>query len=824
VPLLAGTALIGIGACGKQAPPSPAAIFGRADAQREQGHLLAAQSQAEAGYRRFLGNDEFWANKFRLLEAEVLVYRGLNQEAIKVLGSAPVSWIAKPDQAAHGYLLEALAFYRLSQDDKSSASLLAAEKVCPSDDLGLLADLETTRGLTEGDWLKSEADFHRALILTEQGHDAFRQAGAFLNLGFAAMNREHYDQSIAWLLQAKEISRQDSYTLIDEKATGNLGWDYSKLGDLDKAASLYEDAAAKALSLSADRDQARWLNNLGLIYYQRDGYTLAEDYYRRSLAIDVRLEDKHQETIALSELAFVSIQENELSEAAQFADRAADPAQNGGDRPLELVAMLARGLIDERSHNDKEAKQLLSQVAQDPGNDRRSVRWEAQAALADLYAGERRNDQAEGEYRAALETVREARCDIGHQELRLPFLNNATRVYDGYIDFLVQQRKAAEALSVADQSRALSLAEGMGVEGQKCLASEAGFDPRSVARRTKATILVYWLGAEHSYLWVIDPDRMKLFPLPPAVEIASAVDAYSRTLVGPRDVLQSGDQHGEYLYRTLIAPAADFFRQDGRVIVVADGALSGLGFDSLIVPQPAPHYWIEDVTVENASSMRLLAKASKRKPASKGELLLMGNPLPVAEFPALPHAAEEVGRVKADFSAANEQVYERSDATNGSYLASHPEQFTYIHFVAHGTASLTDPLDSAVVLSPPPSAASSSDGGYKLYARDIVAHPVKAELVTISACSSAGKRIYKGEGLVGLSWAFLGAGAHNVIGSLWDISDDSSPELMAALYSELGKGRTPDAALRAAKLSLLHSSGVFHKPIYWAAFQLYTGP
>jgi CHAT domain-containing protein len=62
-----------------------------------------------------------------------------------------------------------------------------------------------------------------------------------------------------------------------------------------------------------------------------------------------------------------------------------------------------------------------------------------------------------------------------------------------------------------------------------------------------------------------------------------------------------------------------------------------------------------------------------------------------------------------------------------------------------------------------------------------------------------------------------------VIGALWEVSDSSTPQLMDQLYTELGKGRPPDAALRAAKLAMLHSDSVFRKPFYWAPFQLYTG-
>jgi CHAT domain-containing protein len=47
--------------------------------------------------------------------------------------------------------------------------------------------------------------------------------------------------------------------------------------------------------------------------------------------------------------------------------------------------------------------------------------------------------------------------------------------------------------------------------------------------------------------------------------------------------------------------------------------------------------------------------------------------------------------------------------------------------------------------------------------------------------------------------------------------------LMSDLYSEITKGSAPDAALRHAKLKLLHSGTVYQKPFYWAPFELYRG-
>jgi CHAT domain-containing protein len=174
--------------------------------------------------------------------------------------------------------------------------------------------------------------------------------------------------------------------------------------------------------------------------------------------------------------------------------------------------------------------------------------------------------------------------------------------------------------------------------------------------------------------------------------------------------------------------------------------------------------------------------------------------------------------IQEQFDPGDVAVFASQRATPAAYLASNPAQFSYIHFVSHAVASSTDPLDSAIILS----ASSAGEDSFKLYARDIMQHPIEARLVTISSCYGSGTRSYAGEGLVGLSWAFLRAGSHSVIGALWEVSDDSSPRLMNTLYQGLKEGETPAAALRLGKLALLHQQIRFRAPFYWAPFQIYT--
>jgi CHAT domain-containing protein len=109
---------------------------------------------------------------------------------------------------------------------------------------------------------------------------------------------------------------------------------------------------------------------------------------------------------------------------------------------------------------------------------------------------------------------------------------------------------------------------------------------------------------------------------------------------------------------------------------------------------------------------------------------------------------------------------------------------------------------------------------YKLYAHDVIEVPIKADLVTISGCESAGVRAYAGEGLIGFAWAFLKAGAHAVVAGLWDVSDISTEPLMNLFYGGIANGEDAVTAMRQAKQEL-RKHPEYSKPYYWAPFQVY---
>jgi CHAT domain-containing protein/Tfp pilus assembly protein PilF len=597
-----------------------------------------------------------------------------------------------------------------------------------------------------------------------------------------------------------------------------MGWNYFEMGDVENALEVTQQAEQAASRAGLVGDRLYWLSNMGDYYYAQRDYRSAESVLQQALALARSPNDYRTTTQCLNNLSLVALATGQTDQAEKYAQQALKFERAAADRPGTLYSLDVEGSVESAKGHFSQSEQLFQEVIRDPlaGT---SLRWEAQARLGEVYAAAGQKQKAERAFLESVATVEAARSSVKTEEFRLSFLSTPISVYSDYIDFLVGQGRSADALQVAELSRARTLADGLGFSSASLSFPIRGFQPTAASKKLNATILSYWLGTTHSYVWLITPAKISLISLPPSAEIDSLVQSYRQALIGFRDVLETGNAAGEELYELLVAPAAKQIPQDSRVIVIPDGSLYQLNFETVLVPRPSLHYWIDDVTVAKANSLVLLAASTHRRPApSDKKLLLVGDPVPASnDFPKLRQAETEMTQIQNYFPASDRVVISGAAATPQSYLDGHAGDFSFVHFVAHGIASRTSPLDSAVILT-------KQGDSFKLYARDIVRQPLRADLVTISACHGAGERTYSGEGLVGLTWAFLRAGAHEVISALWEVDDNSTTQLMTRLYAGLSKGASPESALRDAKLTLLHSGSVYKKPFYWAPFEIYRGP
>ncbi len=749
-----------------------------------------------------------------------MVYRGMYPEAISILNDLPAP--SDRSDLAQKLTIESVALLRQQMLPLAEQRLDQAEYICKSAAYSSCGEVLQMRGIFDGkhqNLKQARRHFLDSLQFARADHDQFLEASAMLNLGWTAMQVERFDEALDWLDSAYKSSLVLGTEDLAEKSSGNLGWAYFNLGDKERALALFSDAEKNAVKLGNTREELKWQTANGYVYQSSGDLDRAVGPYRYALKLAEGLRSKEDIATSLEVLALLSVQQGRLDDAASYIDKATPLVHGGSDHLDELVLTLIQGELAAARHQDRQAESLFQAVERDPGS-QTSMRLEAEHQLANLYERENKSKAADRTFRNTLTTFESARAQIGKEASKLSFFANATHIYDDYIQFLIQHGKAAEqALAVADQSRARTLEQGLGLIGDQTAFKPAVLHPPAIARKTDAILLFYWLGDKQSWLWAVTPQKTAVFPLPPRKDIETMVNRYREALLGPIDPLEPANPDGAALFKTLVAPAGDLIRPNADVVILTDGILSQLNFETLIAPSPAPHYWIEDATLTSAPSIYMLASATSSS-RGDGRLLLFGDPVsPGPDFPELPQAPLEMQRLRGHFEPDSQAIFSRQAATAEAYLASNPQQYSYIHFVAHGIASRTDPLDSAIILSPD----AATNQSFKLYARDIIQHPIRARLVTVSACSGSGSRSYSGEGLVGLSWAFLRAGAHNVIAALWEVSDQSTPILMDSLYQGLEKGLSPGVSLRNAKLALLHGQKGLQRPFYWAPFQLYTG-
>lgn len=257
------------------------------------------------------------------------------------------------------------------------------------------------------------------------------------------------------------------------------------------------------------------------------------------------------------------------------------------------------------------------------------------------------------------------------------------------------------------------------------------------------------------------------------------------------------------LYDDLMRPVRDLIDEVGgpaatageprKLVVVPHGLLHNVPFHALF---DGERYMLEDFEISYAPSATVYALCQKRKPRETKRSLVMG----VAD-PSIPAVAEEARAVAATLTGAELLINE--DATT-ERLREAAKESSPVHLACHGLFRTDNPMFSSLKL---------HDGW--LTAADVMGLNLDGALVTLSACESGRSEVFAGDESIGLTRAFLGAGAATLTVSLWLVQDETTVRLMRSWYEKIGSGSEPAAALRDAQLQIKED---FPHPYYWAPF------
>jgi CHAT domain-containing protein len=790
------------------------------------GSLDGALRRADEGLAQARSRgDRRWQWVFQVIRAEVLVQQRLDakeaaaslddglrsepRDAVYLRALMTSAYSRCVDSAARGHEEEALAaaLPQLEEADRLAATLGPEEP---------LAEIALRRGncrIAARRFAEAESSYREALSIARRNRLAFLESQAAGSLAMLRARQDRWDDATDWLRRALESVPRGASPSLRMKHLGNLGWFYLELGDYQRALPLLVEAEALAERTSSPGDRLYALTHLAEARQGLGDDQGARELLGRALTLARSQSNTNFTAELLRLLSLVTLDEGQHAAAHAHAREALRLNTETNNQSGRLAALLAEGRIHADEGSFVQAAEAFNAVLRQAG-DRAEHEWEARARLAQLSFRSGQLKAATGQFQRAFALMERARADVRKADNRIAFFAGLRRFHESYVDLLVQQGRHEDALMAAEESRARLLQERLQVPRG---APRKESSLRERARAARAVILSFWVTRERTLLWVVTPAGVRLSVLPGERALAARVDAYQGAILNGRDPLTEHQDAGQWLYETLLAPAAASVPPGSRVVVVPDGPLFRLNLETLVVPGARPHYWIEDVTMILAPWAGSVASRSALPLKRDRDLLLIGDPLPAnPDFPRLAHAAREMETIAWLFERTRVASYARLEAVPGAYRDAGPERFAFVHFAAHAAANEESPLDSAIVLS-------SRDDRYKLYAREIMAVPLRAELVSLSACRGAGSRAYAGEGLVGLAWSFLAAGARSVLAGIWDVEDASTAAVMEDIYRGMSLGRAPEDALREAKLRMLRSATVRRKPIYWAPFALYAG-
>jgi CHAT domain-containing protein len=753
-----------------------------------------------------------WKYRFRLLEAQCLLAKNDIDAAIRILSSPEIRNSPSVEITARRRMLEGNAFSKRAEYAEAHE---AFEDAYRSEIVDVRIETQLSRAVAwsaQRDLSRGEQSLRDALAIATKHKDTYHEAAVLLNFGLFAVKRGRFDEAALTFQRVLTLCdlRKDT-GILKSAALLNLSVCYSRLGDFDRAFEIGKRAVdfMRTTDLRAYLTQS--LGEMGNIFVYAGQFAEAIPWYRQANDMASSANVKSQMLLWRSSLAQALAVTGRLDEASHAVEGALHLGAELNDSTRQAWDWMTKGRIEAARGRTQEAQQAFQKTLS--LTDQASLEWDAYAELGRLYSQTGDTRQSDKHYENARKLIEQTSSDLLRTDFQITFLSRLTRFYQSYVSKLIADKREERALELADATHARVLAERLHTKSGRFRTTSAG-DVRRIARASGAVILSYWLAPEGSHVWVVTKDRIHRESLAPQEGIAKLIDDH-RTIIEDRvaDPLTTGHPAAKELYNALVRPIERYVPPGSRVILVPDGPLNNINFETLVVSAPSPHYWIEDVTLAIAPSLHLLEQS--RDQLSKNALLLIGDAVSAeARYPKLRYASTEMAHLRNYFPSVTERAGPL--ATPASYAQAQPQGFPMIHFAAHAEANRESPLDSAIILS-------SDKGQYKLYSRDVAATPIRADLVTLSACRGAGARAYSGEGLVGFSWAFLEAGARNVVAGLWDVSDRSTTELIDHLYKGLTQGNLDAAeALRQSKLAMLRKGGPEKKPFYWAPFQVYT--
>jgi CHAT domain-containing protein len=483
----------------------------------------------------------------------------------------------------------------------------------------------------------------------------------------------------------------------------------------------------------------------------------------------------------------------ELARAETAVNGIADPAFRDSYH-LELLTLKTEVQTQVTPALALDTARLLLEAADREHVLYRRVRANGLFGQAAMAAGQ--TAEAAAAWQRGIAALESDNLSARDEHLRIARTSDVWALYDDLTRLLVDQKQPREALAAAERGRARALLS--------TLAPSSHLLTIDATLGANATILYYALLRNRTLIWVLDGQTITFKESAGGVELATALSnelgavAASQGDAGP--VLQS-------LYKAFISPVAISIPAGRPVIVVPDGPLSSVPFAALQSPDTG-RLIVQDHELQVAPSLTLIGRALERPKTSAAQrVLAVGSAAASGGLAPLPGARREVDQISALYGQNQPAL---PDQLSVSAFLDNVRRSDVVHFAGHAVEDRDFPDRSYLAM----------PGSERLMpARIQAADFGRVRLLVLSACSTAGGAVERGEGVLSLARPFLAAGVRQVLATVSAVDDDVAP-LLVTFHKKIRDGATPAAALRAVQLdAFARERKVSLRG--WAAFELF---
>jgi CHAT domain-containing protein len=656
-----------------------------------------------------------------------------------------------------------------------------------------------------GDSTSARAHYQRGLALAEQAGQRQWRANALANIAATDLDSGEPERALAGLQQSLADNESVGDQVGVTKTYRNIGSAYWGMGEFAKALAQFLKALERSERAGDSWMVALTLTDVGCAYASLKDFEKAQEYLERSERVARSRRLASLLAGALTNLAKVHFERGETDLALRVAKDALRETENllgGLDEELGATArarhtdLFALGTLAAVREKETAAALLFLESGRagallDDLDRREALRWKAETLSPELA---RLDAEAQSRERAARDA---------HEQ--------ASRGGN-----LRAQQEAGRALDDAAQG----VQEVAGRIQRELKLQTAFFYPRATtieeiqsALTADQALVLYGLCHEEALALVLRPDGERVVALGKVADVVAACEA-----LDARDLDTDPTPALDTLRRQLVEPLA---LEEGvkQVLVSPEGPLCYLPFALLfsqtvaLTPSGTTHVLLLDERGDPGRGVLALGDPDYAG-VSSGSQAVYYRGRALTQLPGTRREAATIGAPTLLGANASETRLKELLPTSTRWRA--------IHFACHGLVNIDKPMLSSLALT------RAGDGDGFFTALEVLRTKIPADLVVLSACETATGKIVSGEGIVGMTRAFMFAGSQRVICSLWKVDDEATMALMVKFYElwnpKDGSTGLPTAvALRKAQ-EHVRSQEKWKHPYFWAAWVLWGLP